>query len=102
MMTHEKQLQAIMNAAENIRKDPEKLKKFLRAVMGAPRRTLEGKEKNDIILLLALMEPFEQSNNQYSWTDCYRIGKTEYHVTNFPDSEVIVDEILKDENESTH
>ena len=99
MMTHEEQLQAIRTTADNIRKDPEKLKKFLRAVMGAPRRTLEGKEKNDIILLLALMEPFEQSNNQHSWTDCYRIGETEYHVTNFPGAEVIVDEILKEEDE---
>ena len=102
MMTYEAQLRAIQAAADNIRKDPEKLKKFLRAVMGAPRRTLEGKEKNDIILLLALIEPFEQSNNQHSWTDYYRIGKTEYQVTNFPDSEVIVDEMLKDEDESSH
>ena len=78
-------------------KTKEEARAFIRKVMGPPKRTLEGKEKNDIILLLALMEPFEQSNNQHSWTDCYRIGETEYRVTSFPDSEVIVDEMLKEE-----
>ena len=78
-------------------KTKEEARAFIRKVMGPPKRTLEGKEKNDIILLLALMEPFEQSNNQHSWTDCYRIGETEYRVTSFPDSEVIVDEMLEEE-----
>jgi hypothetical protein len=65
--------------------------------MGPPTKKLEGKEKNDIILLLAMMEPFKETNNQHSWTEYYRIGETEYHVTNFPNDEVIVDEILKEE-----
>lgn len=73
--------------------DPEKLKHFIRSVMGAPKRTLEGKEKNDVILLLALTNPYETSNNQHSYTEYYMIGGTEYHVTTFPDSEVIVEEI---------
>jgi hypothetical protein len=76
--------------------DPAKLKKFMRSVMGAPKRTLEGKEKNKIILLLALTNPYETSNNQHSYTEYYMIGGTEYHVTTFPESEVIVDEILDD------
>ena len=79
--------------------DPEKLKQLMRSVMGAPKRTLEGKEKNDIILLLALANPYETSNNQHSYTEYYMLGGTEYHVTTFPDSEVIVDEILKEEDE---
>jgi len=74
----------------------EEAKAFLRKVMGPPRRTLEGKEKNDIILLLALMEPYSASNNQHSWTEYYMIGKTDYHVTTFPDKEVIVEEMLKE------
>jgi hypothetical protein len=75
---------------------------FIRRVMGPPRRTLEGKEKNDIILLVALMDPFKATNNQHSWTEYYMIGKTEYHVTTFPDAEVIVDEMLKEEDEPAH
>lgn len=77
----------------------EEAKAFLRRVTGPPTKTLLGKEKNDIILLLALMEPFKQTNNQHSWTDYYMIGETEYHVTNFPDDEVIVEEML-DEDET--
>lgn len=86
---------------EELRSDPARLKVFLRSIMGRPHRTLEGKEKNDIILLMALMEPFKATNNQHSWTEYYLIGETEYHVTNFPDSEVVVDEMLK-EDEPTH
>lgn len=77
----------------------EEAKVFLRKVMGPSRRTLEGKEKNDIILLLALMEPYSASNNQHSWTERYMIGKTDYHVTTFPGEEVIVEEMLKEEDE---
>ena len=81
-------------------KTKEEARAFIRKVMGPPKRTLEGKEKTDIILLLALMEPFEQSNNQHSWTDCYRIGETEYHVTYFPEQdEPIIDKMLPEEEE---
>lgn len=69
---------------------------FIRKIMGPPTKTLEGKEKNDIILLLAMMEPFKETNNQHSWTEYYMIGKKEYHVTNFPDDEVIVEELLEE------
>lgn len=82
---------------EELRNDPARLKVFLRQIMGRPHRTLQGKEKNDIILLLALMEPFKQTNNQHSWTDYYMIGETEYHVTNFSDDEVVVDEMLNED-----
>lgn len=77
-------------------KTQEEAQAFIRKIMGPPKRTLEGKEKNDIILLLAMTEPFKETNNQHSWTEYYRIGETEYHVTNFPDDEVIVDEMLKE------
>lgn len=93
----EKGLQLIKEFHEKLRADPVRLKAFMRSVMGPPKRTLEGKEKNDIILLLALMEPFEQSNNQHCWTDCYRIGEKIYQVTTFPDAEVIVDLMLPDD-----
>lgn len=73
--------------SEELCKDPVRLKAFLRAVQGPPRKTLEGKEKEQTLLLLALIEPFNQTNNQHSWTDYYMIGETEYHVTTWPDSE---------------
>ena len=75
----------------------EEARAFIRRVMGPPSRTLEGKEKNDIILLLALMEPFKATNNQHSWTEYYMIGNREYHVTNFTDGEVIIEEMLNED-----
>ena len=73
----------------------EEARAFLREVMGPPTKTLEGNEKEQILLLLAMIEPFKETNNQRSWTSYYMIGETEYHVTSFED-EVIVDEMLKE------
>jgi len=48
------------------------------------------------VLLLTVMDPFKATNNQHSFTEYYRIGTTEYHVTIFPDGDVIVDQMLDD------
>lgn len=84
---------------EKLREDPVKLKKFLRDVMGPPKRTLEGKEREQVLLLLALTEPFKQSNNQHSWSNYYRIGNTEYHVTSFSCEDDIVELMLPEDKE---
>ena len=84
---------------EKLREDPVKLKKFLRDVMGPPHRTLEGKEREQVLLLLALIEPYSTSNNQHSWTECYMIGNKDYHVTTFPNEEAIVDLMLPEDEE---
>ena len=78
----------------------EEAKAFLRRVMGPPLKTLEGKEKEQILLLLAMIEPFNETNNQRSLTQYYMIGNKEYHVTYFPDDELpnpIVDEIINED-----
>ena len=75
-------------------------KEFIRKVMGPPKKTLEGKEKEQILLLLSVMEPFKETNNQHSWTSYFLIGETEYHVTSWPSSDdPIVDEMLSEEDE---
>jgi hypothetical protein len=79
-----------------LKNNPLELKAFLRKVMGPPTQTLEGKEKEQILLLLAMIEPFKETNNQRSWTSYYMIGETEYHVTTFPDGEVVIDKMLND------
>lgn len=98
-MTHEEYLQSLRDAHERIRKDPVKLKKFLREVMGPPTKTLTGNEKEKVMLLLTMAEPYKQTNNQQSWTDYYNIGGKEYHATYFPDDKdsPILDEILEDD-----
>jgi hypothetical protein len=97
-MTDDDYLDRLKNYSEELCKDPVRLKEFLRSVMGPPHITLEGKDKEQVLLLLALIEPFDSSNNQHSWTDYYKIGETEYHVTFWPDSnEPTVDKMLPDE-----
>ena len=77
----------------------EEARRFLRKVMGPPKRTLEGKEREQTLLLLALTEPFKQTNNQHSWTTYYMIGETEYHVTSFSCEDDIVDLMLPEDEE---
>jgi hypothetical protein len=79
---------------ETLLKDPVRLKAFLRKVMGPPKRTLEGKEREQVLLLLAMMEPYETSNNQVSWTSCYMIGDKDYHVSSMPGFEDVVELML--------
>ena len=75
----------------------EEAKIFLRKVMGPPRQKLEGKEREQVLLLLAMIEPYEISNNQISWTSCYMIGNKDYHVTSMPDFEDIVELMLPED-----
>lgn len=77
-------------------KTKEQARAFLRKVMGPPRKTLEGKEREQILLLIAMITSFNATNNQHSFTEYYRIGNKEYHVTAFPNEEVIVDQMLDD------
>lgn len=84
---------------EELRNDPERLKVFLRSIMGRPHKTLEGKEKEQVMLLLAMVEPFKETNNQHSWTAYYMIGDTEYHATYFPEDKnsPIIDKMLNED-----
>jgi len=81
---------------------PAEARAWIRKVMGPPRRTLEGKERDDILLLLTMIEPYSTSNNQHSWTECYMIGDKDYHVTVFPGEEEIVDLILSEDDDETN
>lgn len=75
----------------------EEAKIFLRKVMGPPRKTLEGKEREQVLLLLAMAEPYSTSDNQTSWTSCYMIGNKDYHVTSMSDFEDIVELMLPED-----
>lgn len=82
---------------DEVSNDPVRLKAFMRAVMGPPRRTIEGQEYKDIMLLLKLATPFNGSNNQRTITDEYRLGGKLYHVTyglsDIPELEEVEDDI---------
>lgn len=98
-MTNDDYLKRMKEYSEELRKDPVRLKAFMRKVIGRPTRTIKGDERLHVLTLLAFIKPFNQSNNQHSWTNCYMIGNTEYQVTSFPGGEEIVDEMLEEEDE---
>lgn len=60
---------------------------FIRRMSGPPSRDLEGEEYEHIRLVLALIAPYKQTNNQHCWTDYYKVGEIEYHVTTWPGDE---------------
>lgn len=80
-MTAKTNLDLIQAAAERIKKDPAKLKEFLRSVMGPEQRIIEGKEKEHLLTVFRLTEPTEESNNQRSWTSVYEHAGKTYHLT---------------------
>lgn len=84
--------------SEELQKDPSRLKAFMRSVMGPPRRTLVGTERDNILLILSLKDPISESNNQHTWTSVYEHDGKEYHVTSFPGgAEDAVEEMLPDD-----
>jgi hypothetical protein len=77
---------------------PAELKALLRKVMGPPRRTLEGQEKDNVWLMIQLIdEPTSASNNQRTITEVYHLNQKEYHVTYFDGDNFEIDEMLSDE-----
>ena len=75
---------------------PEEAQVFIRRVMGPPTRTLEGKEREQVWLMLHMTEPTNTSNNQHSWCEEYYVGGKYYNVHYFPNEEPIIEEISKD------
>jgi hypothetical protein len=81
---------------EELRKDPEKLKKFIRDISGPETRTLTGQERDHMITVFNLIEPIESSNNQRVWTDVYQHAGKIYNVHFFED-ETVIEEVLPDD-----
>jgi hypothetical protein len=77
--------------------DPEKLKRFLRDIMGPRTRILEGSERANVELMCSLVEPTQSSNNQRTMTDVYMINQKEYHITYGLEDEPVIEEILPDD-----
>ena len=77
---------------------PEEAKAWVRKVMGPPRRTLEGQEKDNVWLMIQLIdEPTSASNNQRTITEVYHLNQKEYHVTYFDGDDFEIHEISLDD-----
>lgn len=77
----------------------EQAREFIRKVSGPSKRELEGKEYNDIWLLLQLTTPISESNNQRSLTYAYELAGNTYYVTYGIEDTPIIEQV--DENEDS-
>ena len=72
---------------------------FLKKIGMKKRRTLTGTEREHILLIFALIDPIDSSNNQRTFTNTYRYIGKEYEVTyGFSDSgepDPIVEELTE-------
>lgn len=69
----------------------EEARNFIRKVMGPPKRTLEGKERENIWLLMQMSTPINESNNQRFWYEEYLLGGKRYDVTYGLEDEPIIE-----------
>lgn len=56
-------------------------------------RTLEGQEKEEMMLILKLLSPTHSTNNQRFITEHYKYGELAYSVTFFDDTDYEIVEI---------
>lgn len=72
----------------------EQARAFLKRVMGPPRRELVGQEREQVLLMLAMMgRPTSTSNNQHSYSEEYVHAGRHWCVTTWPDGHYTVEEI---------
>jgi hypothetical protein len=59
------------------------------------RRIIEGEEREQVLTMLRLLGPGEQSNNQHVWTESWRVGNVEYNIhtgEKFDELEEVIDD----------
>lgn len=58
-------------------------------------RTLEGQEKAEMNIILSLLTPYKNTNNQRFITEYFKYGDLEYQVTAFDENDYEIVEIKK-------
>jgi hypothetical protein len=80
-----------------IERTPEQAHAFVRKVMGPPRRELQGKEREQVLLMLAMLGgPTVTTNNQHSYSEDYVHAGRHWCVTTWPDGYYTVEEIERE------
>ena len=95
-MTDKEYLDSLRAAGEKLRNDPEKLREFMKSIGAVKkRRVIEGKEREQVLTMLRLLGPGEQTNNQHIWTESWRVGNIEYNIhtgEKFEELEEVIDD----------
>ena len=80
-----------------IERTPEQARAFVRKVMGPPRRELQGKEREQVLLMLAMLGgPTVTTNNQHCYYEDYVHAGRHWCVTTWPDGYYTVEEIERE------
>ena len=94
-MTHAEYLDRLRAAGKKLTKDPEASRRFLKGLgLLKKRRVIEGEEREQVMTMLRLLGPGEESNNQHVWTESWRVGNTEYNIhtgEKFEELEEVID-----------
>lgn len=96
-MTRQEYLDRLRAIGNDLTKDPETARRFLKGLGLLKKRRIitDPKEQEQILTMLRLLGPGEQSNNQHIWTESWRIGNIEYNIhtgDKFEELEEVIDE----------
>lgn len=95
-MNHNEYLARLRAVGEKLTKDPEASRRFLKGLgLLKKRRIIEGEEREQVLTMLRLIGPGEQSNNQHVWTESWRVGNIEYNIhtgEKFEELEEVIDD----------
>lgn len=96
-MTRQEYLDGLRAIGNDLTKDPETARRFLKGLGLLKKRRIitDPKEQEQILTMLRLLGPGEQSNNQHVWTESWRVGNIEYNIhtgDKFEELEEVIDE----------
>ena len=76
---------------------PEEARAFLKKLgLLKKRRILQGEELEQVLTMLRLLGPGEESNNQHIWTESWRVGDITYNY-HFGSGVDELEEVIEDE-----
>lgn len=96
-MTHQDYLDRLRAIGNDVTKDPETARRFLKGLGLLKKRRIitDPKEQEQILTMLRLLGPGESSNNQHVWTESWRVGNIEYNIhtgDKFEELEEVIDD----------
>lgn len=94
---NKKILEVMRKQTQEYLDNPDKLKEWYRQFYGPNLKELVGKEAEQMLIVLTLIEPYKSTNNQRTSTDFYEHAGKEYRVTYGLGDEPLVEEVLHDD-----
>lgn len=96
-MTRQEYLDRLRAIGNDLTKDPETARRFLKGLGLLKKRRIitDPKEQEQILIMLRLLGPGESSNNQHIWTESWRVGNIEYNIhtgDKFEELEEVIDD----------